>query len=114
MHGFRHLHLEIWVRSYRLYLKLLPELFSQKHSIERKTLYKLYDDMEAQNTMPLHYCEPRWLSRAKVLQRVFELKKEIVISLSDNNIDDANLFYNGNFIQKLACLVNVSGGEKLF
>jgi len=52
----------------------------------------------------LHYCQTLWLSCAKVLDRVFELKKEIVIFLSDSiNRDDAILFCNKDFIQKLAC-----------
>jgi hypothetical protein len=40
----------------------------------------------------LYYCESRWLSRVKVLHRVFELKEEVTIFLSDGKIsDDANL-----------------------
>jgi hypothetical protein len=37
---------------------------------------KLCDDMEAERTALLYCCETCWLSRAKVLYRVFELKEE--------------------------------------
>jgi len=69
---------------------------------------KLCDIMEAEHTALLCYCETRWLSRVKVIHRVFELKEEINILLSDsNNNYDANLCYNGDFIQKLAYLVDI-------
>ncbi|XP_026481364.1 protein FAM200A-like [Ctenocephalides felis] len=53
-------------------------------SIKRKAFGKLCDDMGSEYKALLLYCEARWLSRAKVLQRVFELKKEIAIFLADN------------------------------
>jgi hypothetical protein len=69
---------------------------------------KLCDDMEAKHTALLCYCDTRWLSRAKVLHRVFELKEEIAIFLSEScNNDDAYLCYSEYFIQKLACLLDI-------
>lgn len=44
---------------------------------------KLCENMEANYTSLLYYCEVRWLSRAKVIQRVFELKEEIAIFLNE-------------------------------
>jgi hypothetical protein len=65
----------------------------------------LRDDMGAGHTTLLYYCETRWLSRAKVFSRVFELEEDTTIFLRDsNNNDDANLFYHEDFIQKLAYL----------
>jgi hypothetical protein len=44
-----------------------------------------------------------------VHHRVFELKEETAIFLSDDtNNDEANLCYSENFIQKLAYLVDTS------
>jgi hypothetical protein len=49
-----------------------------------------------------------WLSCVKVFYRVFESKEIIAIFLSDNNNnDDANICYSEDFIQKLACLINI-------
>jgi hypothetical protein len=80
----------------------------EKQSIERKTFQCWQDDTEAEHTAPLHYCDTHWLSRAKVLHRVFELKEESAtfVSVSNNNYD-TNLFYNEGFIQKPAYLVNI-------
>jgi hypothetical protein len=47
------------------------------------------------------------LSCAKLLYRVFELKEETDIFLSDCNNNDANLFYNEDFIQKVTYLVDI-------
>ena len=54
--------------------------------------------MEANYNSLLYYCEVRWLSRAKVIQRVFELKEEIASFLDENHNAEANLFRNDNFI----------------
>ena len=40
----------------------------------------LCKDMVANYTSLLYYCEVRWLSRAKVIQRVFELRRNCKIS----------------------------------
>jgi hypothetical protein len=43
-----------------------------------------------------------------MLHRVFELKEEVAVFLSDsNNNYNGNLFLNENFIQKLAYLVDI-------
>ena len=55
----------------------------------------------------LYYCEVRWLSRAKVIQKVLELKEEIAIFLDENHNEDANMFRDDNFIVKLTYLVQI-------
>jgi hypothetical protein len=58
--------------------------------LRRRLLAKLCDNMEAEYMVLLYYCEICWLSHAKVLHGVFELKEEITIFPSDsNNYDDA-------------------------
>jgi hypothetical protein len=47
--------------------------------------------MEAEQAVLLYYYETRWLSRAKGLHRVFELKGGIAISLIDDDDDDNGL-----------------------
>ncbi|XP_026476390.1 zinc finger BED domain-containing protein 5-like [Ctenocephalides felis] len=79
-----------------------------KNSPLRERLFgKLCDDMGSEYKALLYYCEARWLSRAKVLQRVFELKKEIAIFLADNKKDEADIFYDTKFLAKFAYLVDI-------
>jgi len=70
---------------------------------------KLCKDMDSDYTSLLYYCEVRWLSRAKAIQRVFELKEEIANFLDECHNEDANLFRDENFIIKLAYLVDIFG-----
>ncbi|GFV65278.1 zinc finger BED domain-containing protein 5 [Trichonephila clavipes] len=55
----------------------------------------------------LFYCEARWLSRGKFLQRVYELRKEIAIFLEEKNLPEAEKFPDGLFLMKLSYLVGV-------
>lgn len=68
---------------------------------------KLCDEMSADYRALLYYCEARWLSRSKVLQRVFDLKDEIAIFLKNNNRNEAILFSDTKFITKLAYLADI-------
>ena len=63
--------------------------------------------MGSEYRLLLYCCEARWLSHAKVLQRVFELKEEIAIFPSNSNRDRAHLFYDTKFLVKLAYLVDI-------
>ena len=81
--------------------------FIKNSPLRGRLFAKLCDDMGSKYRSILYYCEARWLSRAKVLQRVFELKEEIAIFLSDNNRDEAHLFYDTKFLVKLAYLVDI-------
>lgn len=66
-------------------------------------------NMEANYTSLLYYCEVRWLSRAKMIQRVFELRVEIATFLEENQHEEAHLWKNNIFIVKLAYLVEIFG-----
>ena len=63
--------------------------------------------MGSEYRLLLYCCEARWLSHAKVLQRVFELKEEIAIFPSNSNRDRAHLFYDTKFLVKLVYLVDI-------
>jgi hypothetical protein len=55
---------------------------------------KLCVDIEAACTALLYNCETCWLSHARMLHRVFELKEEIAIFINDcNNSNNSNVFY---------------------
>lgn len=75
--------------------------------LKARLFAKLCKDMRANYTSLLYYCEVRWLSRAKVIQRVLELKEEIAMFLEKNHNDDGNIFRNDNFIVKLTYLVDI-------
>ena len=66
---------------------------------------KLCEDIGANYTSLLYYCEVRWLSRVKVIQKVLELKEEIAIFFYENHNEDAIMFRDDNFIVKLIYLV---------
>ncbi|GFU40053.1 zinc finger MYM-type protein 6 [Trichonephila clavipes] len=55
----------------------------------------------------LFYCEARWLSRRKFLQRVYELRNEITIFLEKENLPEAEKFRDGLFLMKLSYLVDI-------
>lgn len=65
------------------------------------------DDMGADHSALLFYCESRWLSRGKVIQRVFELRQEIYAFLKEENHKDAENFVDELFIMKLAYLTDI-------
>ncbi|XP_077291335.1 zinc finger BED domain-containing protein 5-like [Arctopsyche grandis] len=93
-----------------IFTKVIKIINYIKNSPLRARLFaKLCADMEANYTSLLYYCEVRWLSRAKMIQRVFELKEEIATFLEENQHEEAHLWTNDNFIVKLAYLVEIFG-----
>ncbi|CAH1956719.1 unnamed protein product [Acanthoscelides obtectus] len=74
------------------YIKMRP--------LKTRIFSALCKDMGAVHLALLFYCEARWLSRGKCLQRVFELKHEIAVFLAD-------MFRDGLFLMKLSYLVDI-------
>ncbi|KAF8789976.1 Zinc finger BED domain-containing protein 5 [Argiope bruennichi] len=62
--------------------------------------------MSSVHSALLFYCESRWLSRGKFLQRVYELKEEITIFLEEENRLEAENFRNDLSAMKLSYLVD--------
>ncbi|GFW65252.1 SCAN domain-containing protein 3 [Trichonephila clavipes] len=67
------------------YIKMRPPLKSRIFS-------GLCKDMGAVHSSLLFYCEARWLSSGKFLQRVYELRNEITIFLEEENLPEAEKF----------------------
>ncbi|CAH1101768.1 unnamed protein product [Psylliodes chrysocephalus] len=65
----------------------------------------LCKDMGAEHSTLQFYCEARWLSRGIFLQRVYELKEEIVTFLEVENSPVAEKFRDALFVMKLSYLV---------
>jgi len=88
----RHLSPEIWEELQNVFQAVITVVNSVKNSPLEDDFAKFCDDMEAEHMAVLYYCEIYWLSRAKVFQRVFELKEETLIFLiHNNNNGDVNL-----------------------
>jgi zinc finger BED domain-containing protein 5/7/8/9 len=81
--------------------------FIKGSSLRARLFTKLCEDMEAEYTSLLYYCEVRWLSRAKTLKRVFDLREEIFAFLRDHNRDESIIFSERNFILKLSYMVDI-------
>ena len=64
----------------------------------------LCEEMGSDHTALLFHSESRWLSRGKVLSRVFELRVEICKFLQEEGNNLAHNFYCNTFLMKLAYL----------
>ena len=65
------------------------------------------NDMGAKHDKLLLHTEMRWLSRGKVLFRLFELRAEVRLFLIDMNSPFQNLFCDDVWLSKLAYLADV-------
>ncbi|GFX30976.1 SCAN domain-containing protein 3 [Trichonephila clavipes] len=72
------------------YIKMRP--------LKSRIFSGLCKDMGAVHSSLLFYCEARWLSRGKFLQRVYELRNEITIFLEEENLPEAEKFRDGLFL----------------
>lgn len=70
---------------------------------------RIFDGLckDAVHSALLFYCESRWLSRGKFLQRIYELREEIAIFLEEENRPEAENFRDGLFVMKLSYLVDI-------
>ncbi|KAE8298778.1 Zinc finger BED domain-containing protein 5 Transposon-derived Buster1 transposase-like protein [Larimichthys crocea] len=71
---------------------------------EARIFSALCEEMGSDHTAVLFHSESRWLSRGKVLSRVFELRDEIRIFLEEEENELAHKFNNNKFLMKLAYL----------
>ena len=76
-----------------------------KHRIFRE----LCNEMGSEFEVLLHYSKVRWLSRGKVLNRVFVLRVELAVFLREHQHRHADCFENSEFILVLAYMADIFG-----
>lgn len=72
--------------------------------VKARIFSALCKEMGSNHTAVLFHSKSRWLSRGKVLSRVFELQDEIRIFLKEEGSDLVHNFYCNKFLMKLAYL----------
>ena len=70
----------------------------------------LCDDMQADHRQPLFHFSVRWLSRGKVLSRVYELRNELAVFLHDRKPDWAKLFCDEQWLAYLTDIFVIING----
>lgn len=79
-----------------------------KGSATKARLFKLLcEDMDSLHVTLLYHTEVRWLSRGKVLTRLFELRNEALVFFEDNPFQLAHKFYDSKWLQQLAYLADI-------
>ena len=72
-----------------------------------RVFQKLCEEMDSEDVTVLLHTEVRWLSRGKVLTRVFKLRREVSIFLAEKNHEYATNFLDLEWVSKLAYLASV-------
>ncbi len=82
--------------------------FTEQRPLKSHMFARLCENMQKDHvTLPLH-TEDRWLSKGKVLTRVFELRQELLIFFKDNNkASFCEFFESTNWQMKLAYLADI-------
>ena len=63
--------------------------------------------LESEHAQLLYHCEVRWLSKGRVLTRLFELRQEVKQFLESKNHEYASFYSNEDHLAKLAYLADV-------
>ncbi|KAL6476274.1 hypothetical protein MHYP_G00147730 [Metynnis hypsauchen] len=84
--------------------------FIKTRPLKTRVFSAICEEMGAEHQAVLFHSEARWLSRGKVLSRVFELREEIRMFLvQEHKYEVAIKFGDENFLAKLAYLSDIFG-----
>lgn len=81
--------------------------FIKARPLNARLFRRLCDNMGAEHTDLLLHTEVRWLSRGRLLNRLFELRNEVCCFLSENASPLAPLFLDNDWLAKLAYLADI-------
>ena len=70
-------------------------------------LKALCNEMGSDHQNSLLPSEVRWLSRGEVLKRLYELRKEVELFLTDNKSDLSHYFQDKKWVARLAYLIDI-------
>ena len=84
--------------------------FIKTRPLKTRVFSAICEEMGAEHQAVLYHSESRWLSRGKVLSRVFELREQIRVFLEqEHKYEVAEKFSDENFLGKLAYLSDIFG-----
>ena len=81
--------------------------FIKSRPLKAQLFLRLCDELGAEHNNLLFYCNARWLSKGKVLLRVYELRNEISVFLKEENHALATAFEDEVFLTQLAYLCDI-------
>ncbi|XP_054276637.1 zinc finger BED domain-containing protein 5-like [Macrosteles quadrilineatus] len=92
--------------------KVLSQAVKTVNFIKARALHSrlfaiLCDDMGSLHRQLLLHTEVRWLSRGKVLTRLFELRNEVFVFLSDKNFEFKDCFADELWMSRLVYLAEI-------
>ena len=90
-------------------LKIVVEYvnYVRNNAMKHRIFKKLCNKMSSEFKVLLHYYNVWWLSRGKMLNRVFTLRVELAMLLREHHHRHADCFKNSEFILILAYMVDI-------
>ena len=92
-------------------LKIVVETvnFVRGRALNHRIFMQLCEEMNSKFKVLLYHTEVRWLSRGKVMNRVFALRAELLEFLKSHNHWHSKHFENSSFILTLGFLADIFG-----
>ena len=81
--------------------------FIKARPLKARVFQRLCGELGAEHNNLLFYCNARWLSKGKVLLRVYKLRNKISIFLKEENHAFATIFEDEVFLTQLVYLCNI-------